>query len=516
MNQKLYEKLKEALVAVMPITLIMMILSFTLISTPPSIIGLFLTGAVLLILGMGLFTLGADIAMMPIGEEVGKTITKSKRVGVIVAVCFVIGIFITVAEPDLQVLAAQTPAVPTNVLILTVAVGVGGFLMIAFLRILLNLNLRWLLIIFYAVVFILAAFSPAEFLPVAFDSGGVTTGPITVPFIMALGLGLTAVRGDSQAEEDSFGLVGLCSIGPILAVLLLSLLYDTGDSGYSPTEIPQINGFGDIIHEFVSALPHYAYEILVALSPIIVFFIIFQIFFFKMSKNHLLNIISGILYTYVGLLLFLTGVNVGFMPAGSFIGMALAGLSYNWILIPLGMLIGFVIVKAEPAVAVLNKQVEDITGGAISRSMMMWGLSVGMAVSVGLAMLRVLTGIHIMYFLLPGYVGALLFSFFVPQIFTAIAFDSGGVASGPMTATFLLPFAMGVCDAVGGNVMTDAFGIVAMVAMTPLITIQIIGLIYKIKTRFIDEVYEIDEDSIIDYDEDLQRNGDDDIILEYK
>ena len=329
----------------------------------------------------------------------------------------------------------------------------------------------------------MASIVPQDFLTVAFDSGGVTTGPMTVPFIMALGIGFSAVRSDKHAENDSFGLVALCSVGPILAVLLLGLLYHPGESGYEQTMIVKTDNSVEMWQLFQEGLPYYMKEMLISLLPIILFFFIFQIVSLHLHKKTLVKIIIGIIYTYIGLVLFLTGVNVGFMPAGNYLGQVIAGLSYPWIIVPIGMLIGYFIVKAEPAVYVLTEQVEELTSGAISAKAMGMSLSIGVAFSLGLAMVRVLTGISILWFLLPGYAVALGLTFFVPKIFTAIAFDSGGVASGPMTATFLLPFSMGACEALGGNVVTDAFGVVAMVAMTPLITIQILGLIYQIQEQ---------------------------------
>jgi len=382
----------------------------------------------------------------------------------------------------LQVLAEQVPSIPNYTLILAVAFGVGFFLVVAMLRMLFSKPLPSLLIIFYLIVFALAFFVPDDFLAVAFDSGGVTTGPMTVPFIMSLGVGFAAVRSDKHAEDDSFGLVSLCSIGPILAVLLLGLLYHPEDTGYTPAELPEIQDSVELWNCFAHGFPEYMKEIAISLLPIVIFFAAFQTFSLRLKKKTLLKIIIGILYTYVGLVLFLTGVNVGFMPAGNHLGQMIAALPYRWILIPIGMVIGFFIVKAEPAVYVLMEQVEEITSGAISGRAMGLSLSLGVAVSVGIAMIRVLTGISIFWFILPGYVIAICLSFFVPKIFTAIAFDSGGVASGPMTATFLLPFAMGACQAVGGNIVRDAFGIVAMVAMTPLIAIQILGAVYQIQS----------------------------------
>ena len=477
------EKLREALTAVSPTIGIVLLLSFTIAPIPPSILLLFLFGAVMLIVGMMFFTLGAELAMTPVGERIGTRIAQSRKLGIVLLLCFVLGFVITISEPDLQVLAEQVPSVPNAVLIVAVAAGVGVFLMIAMLRMLFSKTLRMLLIIFYLLIFALAFFVPDDFISVAFDSGGVTTGPMTVPFIMALGVGFAAVRSDKHAEDDSFGMVALCSIGPILAVLLLGLLYHPENTAYTPSEIPVIRDSVELWKYFATGLPQYIEEIAISLLPIVAFFAVFQIISLKMKGRALLKVVIGILYTYVGLVLFLTGVNVGFMPAGNYLGETIAGLSYRWVLIPIGMVIGYFIVKAEPAVYVLKEQVEEITSGAISGEAMGLSLSLGVAASIGLAMIRVLTGISIFWFILPGYFIALCLSFFVPKIFTAIAFDSGGVASGPMTATFLLPFAMGACQAVGGNIVQDAFGVVAMVAMTPLITIQVMGAIYKYRSE---------------------------------
>ena len=420
--------------------------------------------------------------MIPLGEAVGKEITRSKKVWVIVAISFLIGVIITVAEPDLQVLAGQVPSIPDRVIIWSVALGVGVFLVIALLRILFAIQLSYLLIGFYAIVFVLAGFVSPDFWAVAFDSGGVTTGPMTVPFIMALGVGVSAVRNDREAGGDSFGLVALCSIGPIITVLLLGLLYQPDGSSYTPVSVPDAKDTAEMFRSYTHALPEYFREIFLSLAPILVFFVLFQLVTRRMHRREVMSMLFGLLYTYIGLVLFLTGVNVGFMPVGSFLGESIAAhASYSWLLIPIAMLIGYFIVSAEPAVHVLNRQVEEITAGAIPASAMNAALSIGVSVSLALAMIRVLTGISIMWFLIPGYVLSLALSFVVPKIFTSIAFDSGGVASGPMTATFLLPFAMGACDALGGNVVTDAFGVVAMVAMTPLVTIQLLGVSYQRK-----------------------------------
>lgn len=482
-QKNLLEKLKESLGAVLPIIGIVLVLCFSIAPIPNSVLMTFVVGAVLLIIGMMFFTLGAEMAMTPMGERIGTKLTNTRKISVVIVLCFILGFIITISEPDLQVLAEQVPSIPNYTLIIAVATGVGIFLVAAVLRMLFGIPLAHMLLILYPIIFILASIVPQDFLTVAFDSGGVTTGPMTVPFIMALGIGFSAVRSDKHAENDSFGLVALCSVGPILAVLLLGLLYHPGGSGYERTMIVKTDNSVEMWQLFQEGLPYYMKEMLISLLPIILFFFIFQIVSLHLHKKTLVKIIIGIIYTYIGLVLFLTGVNVGFMPAGNYLGQVIAGLSYPWIIVPIGMLIGYFIVKAEPAVYVLTEQVEELTSGAISAKAMGMSLSIGVAFSLGLAMVRVLIGISILWFLLPGYAVALGLTFFVPKIFTAIAFDSGGVASGPMTATFLLPFSMGACEALGGNVVTDAFGVVAMVAMTPLITIQILGLIYQIQEQ---------------------------------
>ena len=485
LQSKFKEKLTKTLKAVFPILAIVLLLCFTIAPIPPSILMTFLVGAVLLIAGMLLFNVGVELSMTPIGERTGTIMTRTKSVLIVVLVSFIMGFVITISEPDLQVLAEQVPSIPNIILILAVALGVGIFLVFAILRMLLSIPLSYLLVGFYAIIFILTIFVPGDFLAIAFDSGGVTTGPMTVPFIMAFGVGISAIRNDRHAEEDSFGLVSMCSVGPILAVMILGMIFKPESSEQAAESIPIIDNTVDLWRLFSVELPTYIEEMAISILPIVFFFGLFQLIARDINKKSLIKIGIGLLYTYIGLVLFMTGVNVGFMPAGNFLGQTIAGLSYAWIIVPIGMIIGYFIVLAEPAVFVLTKQVEEMTSGAISSGAMRLSLSIGVAASVGLAMIRVLTGISILWFLVPGYLIALVITFFVPKIFTAIAFDSGGVASGPMTATFLLPFSMGACKALGGNIITDAFGIVAMVAMTPLITIQVMGLITVIKERHI-------------------------------
>ena len=492
-NPQLMEKIRESLSSVLPITAIVMALSITIVPLTTGVLVLFLFGSFLLIVGVGMFTLGVDMSMTPMGSGIGVYMSRAKHRAIPLAAAFVLGMLITVAEPDLTVLAGQVPAIPNMVLILTVAAGVGLFLAVALLRVMLKIPLSRLLVGAYLLAFVLAlVFAPNDFIPVSFDSGGVTTGPITVPFIMALGVGLASVRNDKNATSDSFGLVALCSIGPILSVLILGICYAPDSASYTPPALAEVATTRDAAREFAAALPHYAREVATAIVPICAVFLLFQLLTRRFKRKQLLRIASGLVYTYVGLVIFLTGVNVGFMGAGELIGRTIAGSGAPFLLIPAGMVMGYFIVAAEPAVHVLVKQVEEVSMGSISQAAMRQGMSIGVAVSIGIAMLRVLTGISILWFLIPGNAVSLALTFFVPQLFTGVAFDAGGVASGPMTATFLLPFAMGACEAVGGNLMTDAFGLVALVAMTPLVAIQLLGLAGRVKKRLADDALRLE------------------------
>ncbi len=509
MNPKLREKTMESLSAVLPITGIVLFISIFLVPMEVGTVMLFLVGALMLILGMGFFQLGAEMAMTPIGEGIGTQISKTKRVWIMLLIGFLMGTIITISEPDLQVLAQQVPSIPNMTLILTVAVGVGIFLALAVIRIKFRIELSRLLIILYVALIGLSFLVPGDFLAVAFDSGGVTTGPMTVPFIMALGVGLASSRTDKDSASDSFGLVALSSVGPILAVLILGCFFRPTDASYSMGIVPEVFTTRDLVSLFAFEIPAFAGEVLVSLLPIAAVFLLFQLMTRRYQKREIKRILMGMLYTYVGLVLFLCGVNVGFAPVGTFLGEELASLSYNWVIIPIGMLIGYYIVKAEPAIQVLNRQVENITDGAISVKAMNRCMSIGVAVSIGLALTRVLLHIPIYWIIIPGYIIALVMSLFVPKIFVGIAFDSGGVASGPMTSTFLLPLSLGTCSAVGGDLMRDAFGVVALVALTPLIAIQIMGLAYKIKTGKLEKSAAVhagltaESDAIIDLEEEV-------------
>lgn len=506
----IFASIKESLVSVLPIAIIVLVLSVTCASIAAGVLVLFLFGTILLILGMSFFTVGSAMSMEPLGDGIGKSLNKKTKWIIPLVICFILGFIITVSEPDLQVLAEQVPSISNSTLVNFVGIGVGAFLCITFIRNRKDIPLRTLLLVFYGIIIALSFFAPDDFIPTAFDSGGVTTGPITVPFIMTMGAGLAAGKKGKLTGEHSFGLIALCSIGPILSVLLLSIFYKP-EATTTVYEVAEVFTTTQAFRQFIGALPTYLEEVALAFVPLVLLFVIFQLITRRYNIHNIFRMSVGFIYTYIGLVLFLTGANVGFMPAGRLIGAKIAEGDFKYLLVPIGMLMGYFVVSAEPAVHSLKRQVSEITKGAISQKSVAVALSIGVSVSVGISMLRVLTGIPVMPFLIAGYAISLVISFFVPNIYTGIAFDSGGVASGPMTSTFMLPFAMGACDAIGGNVMTDAFGIVALIAMAPLITIQILGLherrkrARKIKRLHI-EISMISDD-IVFFDEEEYANA---------
>ena len=505
--KELWEKIKEALTSALPVTAIVYVLALTPwfdLSTTELIT--FSVGAVMLILGIGMFSLGADLAMTPMGTHVGSGLSQQKKLSLLLGVCFVLGMLITIAEPDLQVLANQVSAVMNGtVLIYAVGLGVGTFLVVAILKIVFKKSLSHILMLFYMLLFAMALMLVVSgnepLLPMAFDSGGVTTGPITVPFIMALGVGISHVLGDRRSKENSFGLVSLCSVGPILAVLMLGI-FSRSDLTYA---VPDYAVSNDIFHAFAHTAAHTCKEVAIALGLIVAFFLICQFAFLKLPRRHLAKIGVGVVFTYLGLVIFLTGVNVGFMPIGYKLGHTLASGS-NTFLIVFGLFVGVLTVLAEPAIHVLNSQVEDVTGGLVSKKSMMVGLCIGVGAAIGLSMIRIVFDFSLVYYVIPGYFISLGLSLFVPPVYTAIAFDSGGVASGPMTSGFILPFAVGACVALQGEaaVLRDAFGVVALVAMTPLITIQLLGFRgiiaeRRAERRAMQKILDADDQQIINF-----------------
>ena len=476
--KELKDKIVEALVSALPITAIVYILALTpYFDFSGAELVTFTIGAVFLILGIGLFNLGADLAMTPMGTHVGAGLSRQKKLSLLLAVCFVLGMLITIAEPDLQVLANQVSAVMNGTLLVyIVGLGVGLFLVVAILKIVFQKSLSHILMLFYMLLFAMALLLVVNgnepLLPMAFDSGGVTTGPITVPFIMALGVGISSVLGDRKSRENSFGLVSLCSAGPVLAVLVLGI-FSRKDLTYA---VPDYSVSSDIIGTYLHSLLHTCKEVALALGMIVLFFLFCQVLFLKLGSRQLHRIAVGVVFTYVGLVIFLTGVNVGFMPIGYKLGYILSQMNDGFMIL-FGLLMGVLCVLAEPAIHVLNAQVEDVTGGLVKKRSMMIGLCIGVGGAIALSMIRILYDFSLVYYIIPGYFISLALSLFVPPVYTAIAFDSGGVASGPMTSGFILPFAVGACVSLQGSeaVLRDGFGVVALVAMAPLITIQLFG-----------------------------------------
>lgn len=466
---------------------IVVLLNFTIAPLGPGQLAQFLAGGVLLILGLSIFLVGADIGMVPFGQRVGSALIRKRNLAFMFFASFAIGFAITIAEPDVQVLATQVttilPSINRQTLLILIAVGVGVFLLIGTGRVVFQVRLRVLLIISYVLLFAASSFVDPGFVGVAFDAGGATTGPITVPFIMAMGVGVAAAsRGREGGGDASFGLVGLASIGPIAAVVALGLTATGGMTAVSGEE--GAAAAVSVVDAFAAVLPHVVNEIFMALLPLVIIFGVFQVLLLKLPGEQVRRMLFGFTYAFIGLVIFMTGVSGGFSPVGRSLGAALGAFAGGSALIPVGLLLGAVVVCAEPAVWILTQQIEEVSGGYIKRKIMLAALSISIALAVALGMLRVTTGMSIWFVLVPGYALALILTHFCPRLFTAIAFDSGGVASGPMATTFVLSVTLGASASVGGNPATDAFGMIAMIAMAPLITIQILGLIFKrLETR---------------------------------
>lgn len=485
----LYEKFKEVSFTVLPVTILVVILNFTITPIDHILMYRFLLGALLIIIGMSIFLVGTDIGISPLGSLLGSTVTKTNKTAIVIFSGILLGFIISVAEPDLHILAGQvqdaTGGATSKInIVMIVSIGVAILLSTGLFRIIRNLKLNRLLAIIYGVIFILALFTSPEFLAISFDASGATTGALTVPFMLALGLGVSSLKAGKNSEDDSFGLVGVTSTGAILSVMIFRFFAKSKDSTIEASTIVAKEINSSIFRPFLEQIPHMVKEMFIALLPLVIIFLIFNAISFRLSKKKFGKIVKGFAYTYIGLILFQTGVNAGFMEVGKVVGHSIASLDNDLIVIAIGFILGLVVILAEPAVHVLTEQIEDVTSGSIKRKVILFTLSIGVAFAVSLSMVRIVVpGLQLWHFLLPGYLISIFLSYKVPSLFVGIAFDSGGVASGPMTATFVLAFAQGAAEAIdGANVLVDGFGVIAMVAMTPLIALQILGLIYKIKS----------------------------------
>jgi len=453
----------------------------------------FLICAIFIGLGLSFFTLGTDESMSRIGNLIGESLFKRKKIFFIIAMTFILGVIITVAEPDLSVMAEQI-GWNKYLLIAFVALGVGLFVVFGVLRIVFNKNLNIMFICFYAIVFMLAGLVNPKFLPIAFDSGGVTTGPVTVPFILAFGAGLAASKAtNGRSGEDAFGLTALASVGPIIAVMVLSLFADPDSLVYTmDTNIFQnVSEWSDFAFvffgEFGTLILHELQNVAISVTPVLVFFLIYNFIFIHLRPKQLIKIIVNLFYAYIGLVVFLTAVNLGFLPMAQTVGMGLGNDQFFLIAIAVGALFGLFGVLAEPAVHVLVRQIEAVSEGTIKSKTVLAVMAIAIGGGVAIAIVRSYYNFSILYIMVPGYMIALGLSFLVPKIYTSIAFDSGGVASGPMASTFVMPFAIGFTVGKHGteSVYNDAFGCVAMIALMPLIVIQLMGLYAQVKRAII-------------------------------
>lgn len=486
----LWEKLKEVIMAVLPITLIVLILHFTLTPMDITFILQFLIGAVFIIIGLAIFLLGVDVSITPVGKELGKTIAKSNKVWIVIIAGLFLGFVISIAEPDLHILAGQVEKVTGGemtklALVVIVSIGIAVLLAVGLIRIVYNLPLYKLLTILYGIVFLLAIFVTPDFLAIAFDASGATTGAMTVPFILALSIGISSLKKDSKAsEKDSFGLVAIASVGAIMSVLVMNIVAKSNklSGGAPPNPVEEAVA---IYVPFLHSLTEITRDVLIALAPIVIIFLVFQKVSFKLSKNTARQVITGFVLAFGGLVLFLAGVNAGFMPLGTEIGALIASLDSMYYLIWIGFILGVVTILAEPAVYVLTKQIEEVTSGYVKRKVVLGTLAIAVGAAVALSMVRILIPeLQLWHYLLPGYIIAVILTYIVPKLFVGMAFDSGGVASGPMTATFILAFTQGAASKIeGADIIIEGFGMIAMVALTPLITLQILGLLFKWKSK---------------------------------
>ena len=484
----LLRKLKEVVTAVAPVVAIVVALGLTIAPIPLTLMLQFILGTLAIVLGLSILLFGIELGIMPFGDRMGESFIKSNKIIFVIIIGFVLGFLVNVAEPDLQVVASQVSTVMGGyinmfAILIAVSLGTGVMLAVGIARIVLNIPIKYVFVIMYGVVFVLALFSSADMLAIGFDTSGATTGALSVPLVLAISAGVSAMKLDSMSSEaDSFGLVGIMSIGAPIGILILNQFVKT-DNIVGTLEILETNT-DSFFGPFIVETPKIAFDALIALLPMVILLVMFQKIDFRMGTKAFRRMGMGFAYTYIGLVVFLIGVHAGFMKVGSIIGYQLASFDNKAVLVGIGFILGMLIILSEPAVYILTHQIEEVTSGYIKRRTVLLSLSIGVALAVSMAMLRIIVpGIQLWHYLLPGFLISLILMFFTPPLFVGIAFDSGGVASGPMTATFILAFAQGASDAIEhSNLLTDSFGVISMVAMTPLLALQILGLIYKLRS----------------------------------
>ena len=493
--------LKEVFLSSLPLAIIIIIVCVFIapLNNPSDYIKL-IVGYVSVVVGQAVFLIGLNISILPIGMLVGGSLIKLKKAAFIIFFGLVFGLLATVAEPALTVLARQTnmvmPIINETIFIWIMGMGIGVMVGFSLYRIMKDLNIKIVFAVLYILTFIVLIFVPNEFVALAFDGSGATTGDISVPFILALGMGISVTMSKHKSNDDSFGIIGLASIGPILALSIYAIILNINYKGVFPPEQLYAPGTEITIREILSGN---FMGVALALLPIILIFLPFQFFLIKQPKKDFINILLGSIVVFIGLMIFLSGIDYGFAFAGKYIGEAFMDPSrpewFKWLLLLIGYILGAAITLSEPAVTVLGEQLEEITNGHIKKLTIRMTLAIGIGFASLLAMVKILTEVNILWFLVPLYAIALIMMIFTPKLFVGLAFDSGGVSGGALTSAFLTPLTLGVAQAVaqrstsgGQSILVNGFGIIAFISVTPLIAVQFLGIVYDMALKKVDKL----------------------------
>lgn len=449
-------------------------------------------GYVCVVFGQALFLVGLDSSILPIGKMVGKSLIKLKKMALIVFFGLLFGLLATVAEPALAVLARQThmvmPAVNETVFIWITGAGIGLFVGFSLYRVVRDMSIKTVFAALYIAIFLAVIFVPEQFVALAFDGSGATTGDVSVPFILSIGLGISVTMSKHKTNDDTFGIIGIASAGPILAVFLYGIILRAMRGGTLPPAGVYDPGAAE---SFVEIVLSNLGGVALALFPVVLVFIPFQFFLIRQSKKEFVKVLLGTIPVYIGLLIFLSGIDFGFAFAGKYIGEVFLDPArpggFKWLLLIVAFVLGAAITLSEPAVTVLGEQLEEITNGHIRKMTIRLTLAIGIGVASVLSIVKILTQVNILWFLVPLYAAALIMMKFTSRLFVGLAFDSGGVTGGALTSAFLTPLTLGVAQAVaataGGaaqSVLTNGFGIIAFISVTPLIAVQTLGIIYDL------------------------------------